>query len=158
MTVSAKVFHSIYIEKGFELVTRDNADSSVTGHKKTGNGAKTKSEPASVNNSTAELAARLGLTPQTDSEPKTSTTSDGTVPPAGGGVTAQSQRQKTSATNAESDVASGQNEGGKEFSTEAIGAGDLPGSKKNIDEDATNSDSANASAERESNKRDRGRG
>lgn len=156
LTVGAKVFHSIYIDKGFELVTRDNVETGASGHGRRGNGreSKPKAEPESVQTgSAAGIAAGLGLT----HEPEGSSGSVAdNLPPATGGVSAKDQRQKSPATNAEPGVNAEQKKA--EFSTGAIGAADLPGAKNNIDGNDANTDGEGASAERESNRRDRGRG
>jgi len=100
-TSTAKVYHSIYADKGFMLVTRDNVEVGVAAGRTSGE--KRRSEPASETGSAASIAQGLGL----DNSP---------------------------ANDAEKGVAKGTN-------------------AKQID-----ADRSDASAERESNKRDRGRG
>jgi hypothetical protein len=60
LQTTKKVFHSIYLDKGFEIVTRDNVANGVTSSGRK-SGEKRRSEPASVNGSAAAIAAGLGL-------------------------------------------------------------------------------------------------
>lgn len=118
ITCGAKVFYSLYIEKGFEIVNRDNADAAA---KKKPSGEKPKGEPASVTGSAADIAERLNLT-----------NNPGTDPP------------KTPADNAGGDA-------------ETDAAGPATGKGKSTNEDDANLDGT-VTTERESNRRDRGRG
>ena len=107
LNTTAKVFGSIYKDKGFQLVSRDNVDNGNAVPK--GSAQKRRSEPASQTGSAADIAAGLGLAAATDQ----------------------------TAIDAEKGVAGS-------------------GAEKTNNENDANSDGSDVTAERESNKRDRG--
>ncbi len=121
LNTTAKVFGSIYKDKGFQLVSRDNVDNGNAVPKgsaqkrrsepasQTGSAQKRRSEPASQTGSAADIAAGLGLAAATDQ----------------------------TAIDAEKGVAGS-------------------GAEKTNNENDANSDGSDVTAERESNKRDRG--
>lgn len=131
LKTSEKIFDSIYRDKGFEVVTRDNAEKGVasSGKKPKDNG------PISVVSSAADMASRLGLEDAADKDP-----------------------EPTTATNAdaESDVAAGGDAESGGIETGDTDKAKDPESKTN--EVNVDTDGDAVSDAREPAKRDRGRG
>lgn len=135
-----KVFESIYIDKGFELVDRDNADNGV--HRSAAPNKKTAKEPASVQTgSAASIAATLGIGSDTGSAADTTTKTANVEGDAAGGTKAPRV----------------QGEPRRDITTPADNAGtDVVDETENGNE--TDIDGATVTPEREPTKRDRGRG
>lgn len=80
LTCTEKLFYSIYREKGFEVVDRDNADKGVaagSGGSKRSNGERRRTEPTSEIGSAADIAAGLGLDNKTAGDAGTGVEDDG---------------------------------------------------------------------------------
>ena len=129
LSVSAKAFYSVYLNKGFEIANAQNVDAALPAGRRTGE--KKRSEPTSVTGSAADIAAGLGL--DNAGDPMTFSK-------------AAAISKKSRADNADSSVAAG---GDAEK--------DVTGSAKVENENSIDTDGSANDAGRESTKRDRGR-